>query len=847
MGARRYAALLIVAALGASVCATDTRASAADAKQERHLSKLWLHVGASPAEGASADVPALTLRGPDDRRQVLATAATEGGGLLELTRDVTYETTPPGVVTVSSTGHVSPQADGSATITARAAGGQSATLSVTVERFGSVDPVNFPNQVVPVFTKNGCNGGGCHGKLSGQNGFRLSLLGFEPREDYEHLVREARGRRLFPAAPENSLLLTKATAATPHGGGKRLEPASDDYRLVVRWIQQGMPYGKDTDPAVSRIEVFPKERTLSRGGGQQLVVLATYTDGSVHDVTRGALFEPNDKNLGEADETGLVRVFDQPGDVAVMVRYQSRVAVFRATVPLGAPVETLPPARNFIDELVFAKLKKVGMPPSEVCDDGTFLRRVTVDLAGRLPTPEEARAFLADTSPDKRDRCIDRLLDSADYADYFANKWSSVLRNKRDDAKDLRGSYAFHAWIRDALLTNKPYDRFVREILAASGDVEQNPPVVWYREVKEPNKELEDAAQLFLGMRLQCAQCHHHPYEKWSQQDYYGLAAFFSRVGRKPSGTPGEEVVFHRRGGASATNPKTKQSVKPTPLGLAALDLPVDDDPRLALVDWLTSKDNPFFARSLVNRYWKHLMARGLVEPEDDMRETNPPTNPELLDALAAHFVKSGFDLKDLLRTVCRSNVYQLSATPNAHNAVDRQYFSRYYPKRLNAEVLLDAVNGIAGAQSKFDNLPEGTRAVQLPDNAFNAANYFLQVFGRPESSSACECERSADASLAQTLHLINAKDIQEKLAADAGRASQLAADAARADDAKVEDLYLRAFARKPTADESAAARAYVEKTVAGKADKDVKAARKAAYEDLIWVLINTKEFSFNH
>jgi hypothetical protein len=660
-------------------------------------------------------------------------------------------------------------------------------------------------------------------------------------------VREARGRRLFPAAPENSLLLTKGTAATPHGGGKRLDPASDDYRLLVRWIGQGMPYGKDTDPAVAKIDVFPKERTLARGGGQQLLVLATYTDGSVRDVTRLALFEPNDKNLGEADETGWVKVFDQPGDVAVMVRYQSRVAVFRATVPLGAPVETLPPAKNFIDELVFAKLKKVGMPPSPVCDDGTFLRRVTVDLAGRLPTPEEAKVFLADTSPDKRDRCIDRLLDSTDYADYFANKWSSVLRNKRDDAKDLRGSYAFHAWIRDSLLTNKPYDQFVREILAASGDLEQNPPVVWYREVKDPNKELEDAAQLFLGMRLQCAQCHHHPYEKWSQQDYYGFAAFFSRVGRKPSGTPGEEIIFHRRGGASATNPKTKQTVKPAPLGLAALELSPDDDPRLALADWLTAKDNPFFAKSLANRYWKHLMGRGLVEPEDDMRETNPPTNPELLDALAAHFTKSGYDLKDLLRTVCRSSAYQLASTPNAHNAVDRQYFSRYYAKRLNAEVLLDALNGLAGAQTKFDNLPAGTRAVQLPDNAFNAANYFLQVFGRPESGSACECERSADASLAQTLHLINAKDIQEKLAADAGRAAQLAADAVRADEAKVQDLYLRAFSRKPTADELAAAKAYVEKKVAGKADKDGKAARKAAYEDLIWVLINTKEFSFNH
>ena len=812
------------------------------------LTKLWLHADASPAEGGGATASPLTLRGPDARRQVLATGAAEGGGLLDLTRDVAYEAAPAGVVAVGSTGLLTPLADGTATLTAKSRSGETASLAVAVEQFGSAETVNFPNQVVPIFTKAGCNGGGCHGKSSGQNGFRLSLLGFEPTEDYEHLVREARGRRLFPAAPENSLLLTKATAAMPHGGGKRLEAGGDDYRLVVRWIRQGMPYGKPTDPAVAKIDVFPKERTLARGGAQQLVVLATYTDGSVRDVTRGAVFEPNDKNLGESDETGLVKVYDQPGDVAVMVRYQSRVAVFRATVPLGAPVENLPPARNFVDELVFEKLKKVGMPPSGVCDDATFLRRVTIDLAGRLPTPEEATAFAADGAGDKRDRLIDRLLEGTDHADFFANKWSAILRNQRDDARDQRGTYAFHGWIRDSFLTNKPYDRFVREILAASGDLSENPAVAWYREVKDPGKQLEDASQLFLGLRLQCAQCHHHPYEKRSQQDYYSFSAFFSRVGRKPGTNPGEETIFHRRGAAGATNPKTKQSVKPAGLGVAPVELPPEEDPRLALADWLTSKDNPFFAKSLVNRYWKHLMGRGLVEPEDDMRETNPPTNPALLDGLAAHFVKSGYDLKDLLRTVCRSSVYQLDSTPNGHNGIDRQYFSRYTPKRLTAEVLLDAVNSLAGAPGGFAGLPAGTRAVQLPDNGFNEANYFLQVFGRPDSSSACECERTSDASLAQTLHLINAKDIQAKLAADSGRAAGLAADGKTADEAKMEELYLRAFSRPPTAEEKAAAKAYVEKKVATKpADKDAAAARKVAYEDLIWVLINTKEFSFNH
>jgi hypothetical protein len=798
------------------------------------------------ADGASAS---LRVLGADARRQLLVTATLADGSLRDVTRDVTYEVAPAAVAQVDKAGLLSPLADGTATVTAKVAGGPSASLSVTVEQFATPKPVNFPNQVVPIFTKTGCNGGGCHGKSSGQNGFKLSLLGFEPTEDYEHLVKEARGRRLFPAAPENSLLLLKAVATMPHGGGKRLDPSSDDYRLIVRWIRQGMPYGKPTDPTVAGIEVWPKERTLKPQGEQQLVVLARYSDGSVEDVTRSAVYEPNDKNMGQVDDAGRVKVFDTPGDVAVMVRYQSRVAVFRAMVPLGAPVNTLPPARNFIDELVFAKLKKVGMPPSAVCDDATFLRRVTIDVAGRLPTVDETRAFLADADPAKRDKWIDKLLDGTDYADYFANKWSAVLRNKRKEGPSAaRATIAFHDWVRDSLLTNKPYDQFVREVIAASGEVAHNPAVAWYRQVKEPANQLEDTAQLFLGLRLQCAQCHHHPFEKWSQQDYFSFAAFFSRVGRKPGPVQGEEVIFHRRGGASATNPKSKQTVRPAGLGAAAADLQPDDDPRLALADWLTSKDNPFFARSLVNRYWKHFFGRGIVDPEDDMRETNPPTNPELLDALAAHFVKSNYDLKDLVRTVCRSTVYQLSALPNGHNAVDRQNFSRYYPKRLTAEVLYDAVNELAGARSQFNGLPPGTRAVQLPDNSFNAANYFLTVFGRPEGSSSCECERSQDASLAQSLHLINAKDIQEKLAGAESRPALLAADDKRTDDAKVEELYLRAFSRKPEAEELSAAKAYVEKKVASKkADQDVKAVRKQAYEDLVWALINTKEFAFNH
>jgi hypothetical protein len=883
----RFTGALCAAVLG---LAGVPRVFAADEPPSGPPKPVSLELHYATDDGATSVAP-LKLRTADARQQLLATARLSNGKLRDWTRSVTYEVSPASIARISRNGLVSPLADGVATITAKTAEGVAASLPVTVEQVRQHLPVNFANQIVPIFTKTGCNGGGCHGKSAGQNGFRLSLLGFEPAEDYEHLVKEARGRRLFPAAPERSLLLMKGSAMLPHGGGKRLDPDSDDYRLIVRWIAQGMTYGKTNDPTVARIEVFPKERTMGLGTEQQLVVLAHYTDGSKEDVTRSALFEPNDKDMARADEDGYVRIFNQPGDVAVMVRYQAKVATFRATLPLGAPVESLPPARNFVDEVIFKKLRIVGMPPSEVCDDATFIRRVTLDIAGRLPTPDETKTFLAECgngsgenstvsekvskpaseTGDKkvettftshspthplthsqaaaRDRLIDRLLDSSDYADYFANKWAALLRNKRAEPSHARGTYAFHDWIRDSLAANMPFDQFVREVLAASGDIAQNPPVAWYRQERELQNQLEDTAQLFLGQRLQCAQCHHHPYEKWSQQDYYSFGAFFSRVGRKPGSQVGEEVVFHKRGPAETTNKKTKQSVKPAGLGVPPASLSVDDDPRLALVDWMTAKDNRYFARSLANRYWKHFFNRGLVEPEDDMRETNPPTNPELLDALARHFVDSGYDLKGLVRAITRSSTYQLSATPNKYNAVDKQNFSRYYPKRLTAEVLLDAVNAVTGSESRFEGQPAGTRAVALPDNSYNASSYFLQVFGRPDSSSSCECERSQDASLAQSLHLLNAKDIQEKIAADKGRAAQLAGDTARNDDEKLRDLYGWAYSRDPRPEELQVAKAHLEKGAAKSSDEKGNAVngRRLAYEDIVWALINTKEFLFNH
>ena len=707
-------------------------------------------------------------------------------------------------------------------------------------------PLNFANDIVPILTKGGCNSGGCHGKSGGQNGFKLSLLGFEPQEDFEHIVKEARGRRVFPGSPEQSLLLTKGTAQLPHGGGKKLDPNSGDYADLVRWIREGMPYGKDTDPKMASISVEPATLTMPLKGAQQLQVTAHYTDGSTRDVTKRALYEANEKAMAETNETGRVQLFDLPGDVAVMVRYQGKVSTFRATVPLGAPVDKLPASRGFVDDLVFAKLKTIGMPPSDIADDGTFIRRVTLDITGRLPTAPEMKDFMASKDTNKREALIDRLLDSPEYADYFANKWSALLRNQRTQPTYARGSYLFHSWIRDSIAENKPFDQFVREVVAAAGDLDQNPPVAWYRQVKDMKQQMEDVAQLFLGTRMQCAQCHHHPFEKWSQQDYYGFAAFFSNVSRKPSSFVGEEMIYHKRGIAQTTNIRSKAAVMPTSLGGETLKLKPEQDPRFALADWMSAKDNPFFSHTLVNRYWKHFFNRGLVEPEDDMRETNPPVNPELLSALAANFVKSGYDMKQLIRTIVTSATYQLSAVPNAHNAKDRQNFSRYYPKRLNAEVLYDAVNTLLDVETTFAGQAPGTRAVALPDNSYNQTTYFLSVFGRPDSSSACECERSQEASLAQSLHLLNASEIQTQLSRGNGRADRLTKDT-RPDDDKITDLYHIALSREPNADEVKFARAHLNKKTAGKSSDEAYKGKKEAYEDILWALLNTKEFLFNH
>ena len=709
--------------------------------------------------------------------------------------------------------------------------------------------VSFVNDVMPVLTKAGCNSGVCHAKaVNGQNGFRLSLLGFEPQDDYVHLLKEGRGRRLSMASPESSLILSKASGQVPHRGGVRLNKESTEYETLLRWIRDGAQYDGPTATKLLSIQVLPDRGTLPPKSQQPLTAIAVYADGTQRDVTRLALFESNEKSMAEVSEHGMVQAMELPGRVSIMVRYQGLVSVYSASIPLGAVVDSVPASKGFIDDALFSNLKELGIPPSPICDDATFVRRVALDVAGRLPTTQELDSVVGSTDPNKRDMFVAKLLQSSEYADFFANKWTAMLKNRRDDASDITSNFAFYSWVRDSLLQNKPYDQMVRELLAATGTVQSNPPVAWYKRVKEQKQQLEDVAQLFLGVRMQCAQCHHHPFEKWSQDDYYSFAAFFSQVGRKPTSTRGEDMIFHKRGIATAANIKTGTVLKPAALGTSIDAITADQDPRLYLANWMSDPKNPFFAKAVVNRYWKHFFRRGLIDPEDDIRDTNPPSNPELLAGLEKHFIASGFDLKELVRVIVTSNAYQLSSVPNQSNSADQQNYSRYYLKRLQAEVLLDSIDDVTGARTDFQNLPTGTRAVALPDNSYNNATPFLKVFGRPENESVCECERTQSSSLAQSLHLMNAGDVKAKLATAGGRAD-LMSKSQQPMPERVTELYRVAFGRSPSAAELTGAVDYL--TEASSADgSGVSVGQPASperFQDLIWALINTKEFLFNH
>jgi hypothetical protein len=787
----------------------------------------------------------ITLKGADDTQQLIVSGIT-GDKQIDLTTDVKVTVANAAIAKVLPSGRVIPLSNGKTELLISLAD-KSAKIPIEVNHVGEDLPINFPNQIVPIFTKLGCNAGGCHGKASGQNGFRLSLLGFEPELDYQTLVKEGRGRRLFPAAPDESLLLKKATGSMPHGGGKKLEKESDEYKAIRRWISSGMPWGEEKDPKVASVTVYPTQRMLSRGGHQQLAVLAHYSDGSVEDITRRAQYESNETDIASVEPGGVVNIGQSSGEAGIMVRYQGMVTVFRATVPLGLKIPDYQfPTLTVVDTHVLNKYKQLGLVPSELSSDSVFIRRVSVDICGTLPTPDEVEAFVADKDAQKRIKLIDRLLDRPEYSYEFANKWADILKVKRNGIPQRApGTFAFHAWLMESIANDMPYDQFVRAVIAATGDETAHPPVVWYKEERDLSALVDDTAQVFLGQRLACANCHHHPFEKWSQDDYWGMASFYGRVARKnipvpgAANNPGDQMLrlYIKRDGA-ATNKRTGKSAAIKALDAPVLDVSTGEDPRNKLVDWMVDPKNPFVAKALVNRYWAHFFGRGIVDPLDDMRVTNPPTNPELLSALADDFIKSGYSMKHLIRTITNSRTYQLSAIPNEFNKNDKQNFTRFYPRRLSAEVLLDAVSQVTDSPSSFNGMPQDThglrRALMLPDE--NHGSYFLEVFGKPARTSSCECERTNDANLAQALHLLNSDEVQQKLSRAGGRADKFSADKASTDAVKVRELFMWCYGRPPTDDQMKKALDHIAKHDGNK---------KQAYENLLWALVNTKEFLF--
>jgi Protein of unknown function (DUF1549)/Protein of unknown function (DUF1553) len=701
-------------------------------------------------------------------------------------------------------------------------------------------PPTYERDVLPILTRAGCNAGACHGKARGQNGFQLSLLGFDRDFDYNALAHEGRGRRVFPEAPEFSLLLRKPAAEIPHGGGKRLTPGSPAYETIRRWIAAGLPRTPADAPSLDRISVEPSERSMTNGATQQLVVTAHYSDGSTADVTHFTMFQSNESVLAAVNPDGLVTAGPLPGEAAIMARFLEKFAVCNVLIPMPERVPdqvyTDLPRRNFIDGLVYDKLQRLGLTPSDPAPEPTFLRRAYLDVIGRLPTAAEARSFLADRSPDKKSKLIDALLQRPEYADFWANKWADLLR-PNPYRVGIKAVFNLDAWLRETFRQNKPYDQFVRELLTAKGSTFRNGATVVFRDRREPDEITPMVSQLFLGVRLECAKCHHHPFEIWGQDDFYSLAAYFGRVGHKGTGlsppiSGGEEFVTVAAKG-DVKHPVTGKVLPPKPLAGLAPTLDADRDPREALADWITSPDNPFFAKVIVNRVWADLMGKGIVDPVDDLRATNPPSNGPLLDALADDFRNNGHDLKKLLRTIMSSHVYGLSSLTKGRNAADGRNFSRHYRQRLRAEVLLDAVSDITSVPETFEAMPPGSRAMELW--TVRGRSLFLDSFGRPDPNQDPPCERSAETTVVQALHLMNAPNLHRKVTADNGRAAELA-KSNKSPREIVEEIYLSVYSRPPGDDERRIAEALF--TEAG-------TTRRRATEDVMWALVNTPEFVF--
>jgi Protein of unknown function (DUF1549)/Protein of unknown function (DUF1553) len=793
--------------------------------------------------------PEVQLHGNFAMAQLLVTAGDAEANVTpyseDLTRSADYESSDPAVVTVNGSGQLLAQGNGSATLTVRV-GDQTAQVPVTVDGVEAKPVVAFDYHIRPVISRLGCNAGACHASQFGKAGFVLSVVGFDPGKDYNSLVRDRTGRRINFMQPHQSLFLKKPTMQVPHGGGQRLLKNSVYYNTLVAWIEAGAPAPQANAPTVTELDVFPPHRIVSPDDIQQLQVIAHYSDDTTRDVTHLAKFDSMDDAVLSVTPEGRVRV-EGKGQAPIMVRFEGQADVAMFVSPYGPAAELTDwQNNNFVDELAANKFRELGIEPSPLCDDATFIRRAFLDAIGGIPTADETAAFLTSDAPDKRAQLIDRLLGLTGdpnldiyndrYAAYWTLKWSDLLRNTSNgDAADEQRMWAMHNWIKDSFRQNKSFDQFARELVTAKGSIYSSGPASYYRIFGNSSDLAEATAQLFLGVQLQCAKCHHHPFEVYSQDDYYSFAAFFSRVGTKNSeefGLFGRESVVMVRSSGDVRNPRTGQVMPPTPLDGEPVDDPLDR--RIPLARWLTSPDNKAFADSVVNRYVHYLLGRGLVEPVDDMRATNPPTNPALLDALAQQFVADGFDLKLLIRNIMNSRLYQLDSQPTEQNASDEKFYSHYLVKRIPAESLLDAIDAVTGVETKFKSLPLGTLAVELPDAEY--PNYFLNTFGKPRRVSVCECERMPDENLGQALHTLNGDILAGKIADANGRVAQwLATD--KTDDEIIRDMYLVVLSRPASDSEVATARQFL----------DDSPDRQVFYQDLLWALINSKQFLFVH
>ena len=702
---------------------------------------------------------------------------------------------------------------------------------------------SFRNHVESVLSKAGCNGGACHGARAGQNGFRLTLFGFDLAADYSYLTRQARGRRIVPSDPGRSLLLTKPTGALPHKGGVRLDVNEIEYRVLAEWIAAGAPGPGNDDPVIESLEVLPPLTTQKVGASQQLVVMARFSDGHVEDVTRWAKYTSVDLNVANVGKHGEVK-FVGAGEGAIKVWYLNLNALNFNTVRFNEELlgGESPQQNNFIDEIVNRKLAELRVPVSPLCDDPTFIRRLYVDAMGVLPTPKEYQAFLADRRPSdvKRAALIDEVLSRPEFVDYWAYKWSDLLLVTGARLRPAAVE-AYYNWIRERVANNTPWDVMVREVVTASGSALENGAANFYALHQSPEEMAETVAQAFMGLSINCAKCHNHPLEKWTNDQYYGMANMFSRVRAKGWGGDfrsgdGNRIVFSDTQG-ELIQPSTGKPQPPRPLDAEALPFDDTGDRRIALSEWLTSRENTYFAKSITNRVWANYLGVGLVEPVDDMRVTNPASNQELLERAAEYLVEYEFDLKKLMRVILSSATYQRSSVAVEGNVADKRFYSRYYPRRLQAEVLLDAVSQVTGVSSVFKDREQGTRALQLPDSSVDS--YFLSTFGRPDRIITCECERTDEPSVTQVLHLYNGDTLNQKLQSNEGRIEKLFSQKTPAAVA-VKTAYLDALTREPTELE-------LQRLVAILDSEANLAEKRLVLEDLYWSLLTSKEFIFNH